>query len=535
MSSESAELQITKHRAFSAPGKALLAGGYLVLFPIYESLVIALSSRMYAVATEVIKNEIRHDDNDDDNNNDDNNDKILSNITVKSPQFKQGEWSYNISFNEINNNEFFLKIVEINQLKNPFIESTIHTIVSYLGMNFFKLNNYNVTINIFSDPGFHSTNETIVKKSIDENDKDEENSSLTFLYHNYPITKVPKTGLGSSACLVTSLTTCLLSCFIQDFDINLELNLNKIHNLSQFSHCKAQGKIGSGFDVASATYGSIIYKRFEPKLINELISISNEMEITNFHNKLVETIDEIDWNFKHLSCSLPKGIKLIMGDIIGGSETTKLVSKVLNWKNLNLKESEILFNDLNNSNLKLINSIENLTNIYNNNLNYYNKLINKLINNTNIELISISEFNKEFAIEFKPLTDIIIAIKEIRKNLKKLTRLSTAEIEPNEQTIILNNCLNLKGVLGGVVPGAGGYDAICLLVAEKSIPDILSKTTNQKFVDEENKGTAIEVNETKDRVECIDTKIFKNVSWLNLYEQAKGITEISIDRFTGLI
>lgn len=520
MSSESPELQIIKHRAFSAPGKALLAGGYLVLFPIYESLVIALSSRMYAVATDIEKNEIKDDDDDDD--------KILSNITVRSPQFKQGEWSYNITFDEINS-EFFLKIVEINQLKNPFIESTIHTIVSYLGMEFFKLNNYKIIINIFSDPGFHSTNETIEKKSVGEN-------PLKFLYHNYPITKVPKTGLGSSACLVTSLTTGLLSCLIQDFDINSETNLNKIHNLSQFSHCKAQGKIGSGFDVASATYGSIIYKRFEPQLINELISVSDELEITDFHAKLVDTIAGKDWNFKHLSCSLPKGIKLLMGDIVGGSETTKLVSKVLNWKNSNTKESDSLFNDLNNSNLKLINSIENLSKICNNDSIYYDKLINKLINTTSIELISISEFNKEFANEFKPLIDIIFAIKEIRKNLKKLTRLSTAEIEPNEQTVILNNCLNLKGVLGGAVPGAGGYDAIYLLVAEKSIPDILAKTTNQKFVDNENQETVTEViDNAKDRVECIDTKVFKNVSWLNLYEQAKGITEVSIDSFKGLI
>ncbi|GMF60459.1 unnamed protein product [[Candida] boidinii] len=225
-----------------------------------------------------------------------------------------------------------------------------------------------------------------------------------------------------------------------------------------------------------------------------------------------------------------------MGDIVGGSETTKLVSKVLNWKNSNTKESDSLFNDLNNSNLKLINSIENLSNICNNDSVYYDKLINKLINTTSIELISISEFNKEFANEFKPLIDIIYAIKEIRKNLKKLTRLSTAEIEPNEQTVILNNCLNLKGVLGGAVPGAGGYDAIYLLVAEKSIPDILAKTTKQKFADNENQETVTEViDNAKDRVESIDTKVFKNVSWLNLYEQAKGITEVSIDSFKGLI
>ena len=36
-------------KAFSAPGKALLAGGYLVLDPNYGAYVTALSSRMHAV------------------------------------------------------------------------------------------------------------------------------------------------------------------------------------------------------------------------------------------------------------------------------------------------------------------------------------------------------------------------------------------------------------------------------------------------------------------------------------------------------
>ena len=37
-------------RAFSAPGKALLAGGYLVLDTKYEAFVVGLSARMHAVA-----------------------------------------------------------------------------------------------------------------------------------------------------------------------------------------------------------------------------------------------------------------------------------------------------------------------------------------------------------------------------------------------------------------------------------------------------------------------------------------------------
>jgi ERG8-type phosphomevalonate kinase len=45
-----------------------------------------------------------------------------------------------------------------------------------------------------------------------------------------------------------------------------------IHNLAQISHCAAQGKIGSGFDVSSAVYGSQVYTRFSPQLISNLLS-----------------------------------------------------------------------------------------------------------------------------------------------------------------------------------------------------------------------------------------------------------------------
>jgi phosphomevalonate kinase len=39
-------------------------------------------------------------------------------------------------------------------------------------------------------------------------------------------------------------------------------------------------------------------------------------------------------------------------------------------------------------------------------------------------------------------------------------------IEPAEQTALLDACVALPGVVGGGVPGAGGYDALWLLVLD---------------------------------------------------------------------
>ena len=44
---------------------------------------------------------------------------------------------------------------------------------------------------------------------------------------------------------------------------------------------------------------------------------------------------------------------------------------------------------------------------------------------------------------------------------------SRVPIEPPQQTALLDACSNIDGVVGGVVPGAGGYDAVVLLLEDR--------------------------------------------------------------------
>lgn len=84
-----------------------------------------------------------------------------------------------------------------------------------------------------------------------------------------------KTGLGSSAALITSLTAALLV----HLDVVSQESLSEdvgggrrlAHNLAQFVHCVAQGKVGSGFDVSAAVFGSHLYTRFDPSVIQDLM------------------------------------------------------------------------------------------------------------------------------------------------------------------------------------------------------------------------------------------------------------------------
>lgn len=189
------------YKAYSAPGKALLAGGFLVLDPEYPSYVTALSSRMHAC--------IKQGES-----------SSFSSIKIDSPQFN-GEWEYHFSEN-------FDTVKDIEDRRNPFIEATIKTLLAYLS----PTERFNIQITIFSDPGYHAQDNTVNKRN--------------FLFHGKPIENVAKTGLGSSAGLVSVLTTAIIMFFQPNLSLNDVKTKNIIHNAAQIAHCFAQKRLDWG-------------------------------------------------------------------------------------------------------------------------------------------------------------------------------------------------------------------------------------------------------------------------------------------------
>lgn len=57
-------------------------------------------------------------------------------------------------------------------------------------------------------------------------------------------------------------------------------------------------------------------------------------------------------------------------------------------------------------------------------------------------------------------------IQEIRSKMKEMGTLAGVPIEPDEQTQLLDICVMQAGVIGGGVPGAGGYDAVWVLICD---------------------------------------------------------------------
>lgn len=328
--------------------------------------------------------------------------------------------------------------------------------------------------------------EQSIKKSDDATTKKSTITNSTrqnsrFHKHNLPIHKVPKTGLGSSAALTAVATACIYAFYLSEegskFDVSSRSHLDKIHNMAQVAHCTAQGKIGSGFDIASAVYGSIVYRRFPPEVVSSVIDTKASDEYCQAIKKLVDSPhgNKETWDSLRLeNCSMPPGISVLMGDVRGGSETPKLVGNVLQWRKENPEQALDIWKRLNTANMGLVSILDEMREFHNMNSDEYKELLRKHSRAANDptprEPSSVSD-NMDLILLIKQ------HIREIRECLRAMGEASNVPIEPKSQTELLDRCTNeLPGVLGGVVPGAGGFDAICLLVVSSCIEEIKNKS-----------------------------------------------------------
>lgn len=281
-------------------------------------------------------------------------------------------------------------------------------------------------ITILADNDYYSTPADISK-----------GSSFKPRFHNFavPISKAPKTGLGSSAALVTAVTAALLTYYLpkSKFDLITDTSKRRLHNLAQAAHCAAQGKVGSGFDVASAVFGTCLYRRFSPTLLNS----HAEPGVPKFASEIRDIVEEnhhgLRWDTEiHKDAvKITKGLRLVMCDVSCGSKTPGMVKKVLSWRQEKPDEANAIWNDLHEANEALA-----------------------------AELKAAAEGGSH-----AKLTECFT---RIRKLIRLMSEKSDVPIEPPAQTELIDACEKLPGVIGGVVPGAGGYDAISLLIEDNT-------------------------------------------------------------------
>ncbi|KAK2042075.1 phosphomevalonate kinase [Colletotrichum somersetense] len=395
--------------AVSAPGKVLLAGGYLVLDQAYTGLVFGLSARINVVAAEIHTMPGVH----------------LTEIVVESPQFVDAVWRYGFHLAPEDGGITVTQLHVGSKINpNPFVETTLSYALTYIASVNKQRPNHALTstrLVILADNDYYSLPAATAVTATPIAGK-----GSRFARYPYTIGEAHKTGLGSSAALVTSLTAALLTHHLPTalFDLTSEAGKYTLHNLAQAAHCAAQGKVGSGFDVAAAVFGSCRYRRFSPSLLSDLASPGTP----GFADALVRKVDEVrawDVEVDKAGVSLPKGVCLRMCDVDCGSQTVGMVKKVLEWRKGDPGASKALWDELQARNEELAGVLRD------------------------------GEVGRVGA-----------ALGAVRRLIRAMGEGSGVPIEPASQTELLDALGGVDGVLGGVVPGAGGFDALALVMRD---------------------------------------------------------------------
>lgn len=469
------------YTAVSAPGKVLLAGGYLVLDRAYSGLVFGLSARIHVIVEDSGDSSTQRKDE----------------ILVRSPQFQNASWryTYHVSkdhggvevvqkqesvvlflfplflrwkhsraglFQQRQNPFPSLGLYDIRNkrrtsvshsphywhssssqtssvyhvtcsltllhrrassklYRNPFVETALVYALTYIS----AVTDLSVirptTITILADDDYYSQGSDKSSTA---------SSSGQFSDFGVRLQDAHKTGLGSSAALVTAFTGAVLSHYLSksQIDISSTEGSSRLHNLAQAAHCAAQGKVGSGFDVAAAVYGTCVYRRFSPSILSGL----GEPGSVGFSSRVQQIVENTDsskkWDTEIIKggAQIPVGMSLIMCDVDCGSETVGMVKKVLEWHKDDPSGAKLLWDALQKENETLA---------------------------TRLASGSVEELTSSF--------------ETVRNHIRDMGTRSGVPIEPEEQTTLLDALTSkVDGVCGGVVPGAGGYDAIVLLVRD---------------------------------------------------------------------
>ncbi|KNE65714.1 phosphomevalonate kinase [Allomyces macrogynus ATCC 38327] len=406
--------------AVSAPGKALIAGGYLVLDRAYSGVVVATTSRFYTVI------QPRPATNDDGQ----------VHVTITSPQFTDPARSY--VFDAALENA-----MQKPATTNPFIDGPLLTALrvarARVGAAQFASLTHGSTlaITILADNDFYSQ-----RAELDARKLPATSAALLqlppFVSQNKSVRDVQKTGLGSSAALVTSLVGAVLRYFTDTVEPKWS------HHVAQWAHCLAQGKIGSGFDVSSAAFGTHRYRRFEPSGVAPLL----ERGLNATGDELVRALDPASptclINTDVAPFRLPRGVAMLLADVAAGSNTPSLVSKVLAWRKADRAAADQLWNRIHKANMDLVAQLDTLDKLAARNAAEYDRALQTVVT---------QGWGK--AADGKEVVQALVTVKDtlktIRQGMRTMGECCQVPIEPDVQTSLIDECASLPGVLGAGV------------------------------------------------------------------------------------
>nr|KAJ0202411.1 hypothetical protein LSAT_V11C600326270 [Lactuca sativa] len=465
----------------SAPGKVLITGGYLVLERPNAGIVLSTNARFYAIVKPIY-------------------DELTPNsclwswtdLKLTSPQMGR-EAIYKMSLKHftlqctsrhhiyIRNlcgsiciiNKFWY--VFLSESRNPFVEYAVQYAVAAAYATFgndkkdalqkLLLKGFDITILGGND--FYSYRNEIEARGLPLTPESLASlppfSSITLNSSSGESCKpeVAKTGLGSSAAMTTAVVAALLNYLgvvnlSSSSGAQYQENLDVVHIIAQMAHCIAQGKVGSGFDVSSAVYGSHRYVRFSPQVISSAQNVIRALPL----EEVVSDVLKGKWEHEKTKFSLPPLMNLLLGEPgTGGSSTPSMVGAVKKWQKSDPQNSSNTWKQLSEANTTL----EAQLNLLSKFAEEYWETYKAVIYNCSMYQ---SEKWREQASEtisqeiVKTLFGARDAMLNIRFHMREMGKAAGIPIEPESQTQLLDATMNMPGVLLAGVPGAGGFDAV---------------------------------------------------------------------------
>lgn len=457
----------------SAPGKVLIAGGYLVLERPNAGIVLSTSARFYTIVKPLFE-EVKPESWA----------WAWTDLKVTSPQLSR-EATYKLSLKNST-----LQRTSSRDSANPFVEHAVQYAVAASKVILIDkekkdaLNNLllqGLDITILGSNDFYSYRSQIEAHGLpltpDTLASLPPFSSITFNSQGSNGTvagekckpEVAKTGLGSSAAMTTSVIAALLH-YLGVVSLQFSAkglpkgntnnsDMDLVHVIAQSAHCIAQGKIGSGFDVSAAVYGSQRYVRFSPAVLSSA-QVMGEMHLP----EVVADILKEKWDHEKFPFSLPPLMTLLLGEPgIGGSSTPSMVGSVKQWQKSDPQNSLETWKKLAHANSVLEAQLKSL-----------NKLAEDQWENYKHTIAVCSGCGHERWIELvadqhqesivKSLLGARDAFLNIRFHMQQMGKAAGVPIEPESQTQLLDATMNIGGVLLAGVPGAGGYDAVFAII-----------------------------------------------------------------------
>jgi phosphomevalonate kinase len=419
----------------SAPGKVLFAGGFLVLDRAHTGVVFGLDARIHIL---VIPEALPFSSQNQRAPTTSSLSDATTSILVQSPQFRDANWGYNVygdggkgvQITQMDEAGDGVDAIQLTTSRNKFVETTLRYVLTYVAHVRSVLEvvgaKIGLRVRILADDDYYSS-------SGSSNRKPEEGRRKGFADFGVKLSDAHKTGLGSSAALTTALVGALLNHYL-GVDQNPR-RLSVVHNLAQAAHCAAQGKVGSGFDVAAAVYGSCLYRRFSPSVLEAV----GEGDSDGFGERLhrcVEDLAETKWDVEVYGdrVKVPEGLLLVLCDVDCGSETPSMVRKMLAWRKEKPDEASVLWTSLQMGQEELCKELDKVGNL---------------------------SFQEGRSDTYDALGDTIATIRSL---VREMSVKSGVPVEPEVITELLDYCSSVEGVVGGMAPGAGGYDAVALLV-----------------------------------------------------------------------